>query len=428
MITAVILWMLYPPIINYLIDQTNIFYVSAVTHSFAAICTLLLVSFLFFGKDKLNFVSLFSNTSTKKVILPTALSGTLIFTSHLLLYSALDISEEFDVIAILVFETWPILFFIVDSALRRKKRKVSINDYIFTGAAFAGFIVLTAPNLDLADWLLFDNPMLTTLGLAGLGGLAMAVTCFYRMKTMDAWSEVSESQNLNMSNLKRGLLTEAGSRTISATLLIIALMLSGQEIPATDPTNLLLLLFVGIVILALAGLLYDLSVFTADNASISALWYLMPVGAVTIIALMQGRLLNQYEAVASILIVASNIFLVLKYPLRSSLLVLFVAVCSIGIWVLFAPVSPIKSYYDLLAVSTIFFVLLATFALERTTALNRERESLLGEFNEQVIGILERISDSDKSTYLPIYRFTDLQQRNKALYTIKLTQFCSSVQ
>lgn len=403
MMTAVALWMLYPPIVNYLIDQTSVFYVAAVAHSFAGFSTLILAYFVFVGKNTLNFGQLFSNKNIIKIAFPTALSGILIAANHLLLYAALDSSEEFDVIAILVFETWPILFFLIDSVLRRDKRKVSINDYIFSGAAFAGFIVLTVPNMDLADWMLFDSPMLTTLGLAGLGGLAMSVNCYFRMKCMDAWSDISSAQNLGLSDFKRGLLTETGVRLIAAPLLIVALFLSGQEIPTAEPTTLLLLAFVGIVILALGSLLYDLSVFSAENASISALWYLMPVGAVVILAFMQGRLLNQYEAVASVLIVASNIFLVLRYPLRSSLLILFVSVCSIGIWILFTPVSSLDSYYDLLAVSTIFFVLLATFALERTTALNRERESLLGEFNEHVMAILERLSDSDKRADSALY-------------------------
>lgn len=396
MITAVALWMLYPPIVNHIIDQVSILYVAAMTHSFAALCTLAFVAFLFVGNEKLHFKSLLSSHNLKKVALPTLLAGSLSCSTHLLLYSALNSSEEFDVITILIYETWPILFFLIDTALRRGSNKISISDYIFTGAAFSGFIVLTAPNLDIADWILFDSPMLKTVGIAALGGATMALTCFFRMKSIDVWNEISKSQNLNLSNFKQGVLTEGGARTVSAILLVIIFFLSEETIPSPELPNILLMAFVGVAILALGSLFYDLSVFNSNNAAISALWYLMPVGAVMILALMQGRLLNQYEAVASVLIVTSNIFLVLKYPLRSSLLILFVAVCSIGTWILFVPVSEGTHYYDLLAVSTIFFVLLATFALERITALNSEKESLLGEFNEQAIGILEHLSEADK--------------------------------
>ncbi|WP_353498543.1 glycine betaine ABC transporter substrate-binding protein [Vibrio sp. CB1-14] len=415
MLAAVFLWMLYPPVVNHLIDLSNVFYVAAVAHSFAAICIILFTVFLFFGKSRVGLSDIYNRSNISKLLVPTLCSGFLICTNHLLLYAALSTSKEFDVIAILIFETWPILFFLIDTALRRDKRKVTISDYIFPATAFGGFIVLTAPNMDLADWILLDSPMLQTIGFALAGGIAMAVNCYFRMKCMDAWSEISSCQKLRLSSFKRGLLTEAGVRSIAAPLLIIALMFSGEEVPDPDPINLLLLSFVGVVILAVGSLIYDLSVYKADNASISALWYLMPVGAVIILAIMQGRLLNQYEAVASVLIVASNVFLVLKYPLKSSLLILFASVCFIGVWILFAPAASIDNYYDLLAVSTVFFVLLATFALERTTALNRERENLLGEFSEYAMRIVERLNnDKNVTTTQPFpselkqYTYTNL--------------------
>lgn len=408
MIVAVGLWMLYPPLVNELVDQLRTFYVAAIAHSMAAISMLVFATAVLLRQNHQLIPRLLERANLRRVAPPTLMSGVLICANHLLLYFALQVTTDFDVIAILVFETWPILFFYIDSALRRDRRRTSINDYIFSGAAFAGFLVLTTPNFDVADWLLLDSPMLETMGLAALGGLAMAVNCFFRMKCMDAWQALSDERSLGLDGFKLGLLTETGVRTVAAPLLILAFLLSGDPIPDTTTADLLLLGFVGFVILGVGSLLYDLSVFHAKNASISALWYLMPVGAVIILALMQGRFLNQYEAIASVLIVSSNIFLGLRYPLRSSLLVLFVSVCLIGIWLLFAPLFTIDHYYDLLAVSTVFFVLLASFALERTTSLNRERESLLGEFNEQLLGVLERHpvdSDHHRGTFL-----SDLRQ------------------
>lgn len=395
MIVAVALWMLYPPLVNELVERLNTFYVAAVAHTLAAISMLGFTTVVLLRQDRQKIRTLLQRATLRQIARPTLLSGILICANHLLLYMALQVTTDFDVIAILVFETWPILFFYIDSALRRDKGRTSINDYVFSGAAFAGFLVLTTPNFDAADWLLLDSPMLATMGLAGLGGLAMAVNCFFRMRCMDSWQSVSETRGLNLNGFKLGLLTETGVRTVAAPLLILAFVLSGNPLPDIRTDDILLLGFVGFMVLGLGSLLYDLSVFHAKNASISALWYLMPVGAVIILAVMQGRFLNQYEAIASVLIVSSNIFLGLRYPLKSSLLVLFVSVCLIGIWLLFAPIHPISNYFDLLAVSTVFFVLLASFALERTTSLNRERESLLGEFNEQLISLLERGKQGD---------------------------------
>ena len=385
MCASILLWMLYPPVVNYLIDRSSPIFVAATSHTLAAISTLVVVMVMFAKRQQAFFSGIAAHFKTPALLVPTLFSGALICANHLLLYAALNMSQEFDVIAILIFEAWPIVFFYIDSTLRKKYRTTTANDYIFSAAAFAGFIVLMSPNLDIADWLLLESPMINTILLAASGGLAMAINCYMRMKCMDAWSAISDKNALNLSSLNKALLTESGVRCVAAPGMLAILFLFGDTANQFDYMDYALVAFAGIAILALGSLLYDLSVFSATNASVSVFWYFMPVGAVVILALLQGRLLNQYEAVASVLIVSANIFLGLRFPLRSSLLILFSTVCMVGIWVLFAPTYPIDSYYDLLAVSTVFFVLLGTFALERTTSLNRERERLLVEFNDSVM-------------------------------------------
>ncbi|NDV91328.1 hypothetical protein GTH32_09070 [Alteromonas sp. 345S023] len=394
MCVSIILWMLYPPLVNYLIDRSSTLFVAGISHTLAAVATLVVVVAVFYRNTHIRLPQLLAQYKAPALYWPTLASGVLICTNHLLLYAALQSSQEFDVIAILIFEAWPILFFYIDSTLRKSQRTTSATDYIFSGAAFAGFVVLMAPNISLADWLLLESPMLNTIMLAALGGLAMAINCYMRMKCMDAWSNLCVQQNLSLTPLRRAILTETGVRCVAAPLILGTLFFFGQLDNQFTNLDYVIIAFVGVAILALGSLLYDLSVYSADNASISVFWYFMPVGAVIILATMQGRILNQYEAVASVLIVSANIFLGLKFPLRSSLLVLFTSVCLIGIWLIFAPTYPIDSYYDLLAVSTVFFVLLATFALERTTSLNRERERLLGEFNESVMRLPKAFSNS----------------------------------
>lgn len=390
MVLSVGLWMLYPPVVNHLVDQIGMFQVAAMAHSFAAVSTLIF-AFIVFRRQiaHLGWV-LLSRARFRLLALPTLTSGLMICLNHLLLYGALKSSSDFDVVAILVFETWPILFLYIDTAYRNKTGKITVNDYIFSGAAFAGFVLLTAPNMDFADWILLEGEMFKTIGLAFLGGIAMATNCLFRMKCMDGWKQVSDEENLALSNFKKGLLTETFARSLAAPLFLVALFVSEPQLVDVDLFNMFQIACVGIFILAIGSLLYDLSVFQAENASVGILWYLMPIGSVIILALVDSRLLTQYEAVASVLIVSSNIFLALKYPLKSSLLFLFIAICLIGIWLLVVPVATIDNYYDLLAVSTVFFVLLATFALERSTSLNREREDLLVDFRQKLMAICEQ--------------------------------------
>ncbi|WP_142994624.1 hypothetical protein [Thalassospira xiamenensis] len=231
--------------------------------------------------------------------------------------------------------------------------------------------------------------MFKTVGLAFLGGAAMAANCFFRMKCMDGWEKISADKNRPLTDFKKGLLTETFARSIAAPIFIAVLVFTQPVVSDISITNVLLITFVGIVVLALGSLLYDLSVFQAQNASIGVLWYLMPIGSVVILSIANGRLMTQYEAVASVLIVSSNIFIALRYPLKPSLMSLFVAVNLIGVWLLVLPVSTIDNYYDLLAVSTVFFVLLATFALKRTTSLNRAREDLWGDFWHKLTSVCE---------------------------------------
>jgi drug/metabolite transporter (DMT)-like permease len=365
MLLSIILWMLYPPVVNHLLNQLGVFYIAAVSHTFAAITTLICLTSLFFGRKKINFKSIFNKNSFKKTWKPTLIAGTLVCANHLLLYAALSVSTEFDIIAILIFETWPILFFYIDNKFRRKNQKTKISDYIFSGAAFAGFLIIMVPNIIKAEFSLIDSPVINTILLASLGGFAMAMTCYFRMKCMDYWSDISKNENLNLNGFKLGLLTEAGVRLVAAPILICILLIFGQDIPSTNITNLLLLAFIGVAILAFGSLLYDLSIFNSENSSVGSLWYLMPVGAAIILAIMENRMLNKYEAISSALIVSSNIFLSLDYKIKKNILVFFVSVCVIFIFILFYPLSIIDSYYDLIALEIIIFILLKTILLDK---------------------------------------------------------------
>lgn len=179
--------------------------------------------FVFIGDKKNGLATLFYKYESPRLLVPTLASGVLICANHLLLYAALESSREFDVIAILIFEAWPILFFYIDSTFRKAHRTISATDYIFSGAAFAGFIVLMAPNISLADWLLLESPMLNTILLAGLGGLAMSINCYMRMKCMDAWSQLSDQYELSLTPLRRAILTEGGVRCVAAPLILTTL-------------------------------------------------------------------------------------------------------------------------------------------------------------------------------------------------------------
>lgn len=312
MIGAVFLWMLYPPLVNGLVDALGTFYLAAVAHSLAAVSMVAFAWYLVILPSRRSAIPLLSRDHIARIALPTLISGLLIGTNHLLLYFALQASTQFDILAILVFEAWPLLFFYFDSALRRKKKSTSWADFALVGMAFAGFLLLTAPNYRPIEDGALDGSALIVMGLAGMGGLAMALNCYFRLKCMDTWQAISDEKTLDLDGFKLGLLTEAGVRSVAAPLLIGAFLLFGDSPGEITIENLLLIGFVGFAILGMGSLLYDLSIFRAKNAAIGALWYFMPIGAVISLAVIDGRPLSIYEIAASMLIVGSNLILGLR--------------------------------------------------------------------------------------------------------------------
>ncbi|CAM3846927.1 hypothetical protein VRRI112168_02920 [Vreelandella rituensis] len=312
MITAVTLWMLYPPLVNGLIDTLGAFYVAAVAHTLAAVSMAVFAWFLVIAPSRRSATPVLSADHLARLSLPTLMSGVLISANHLLLYFALQASTQFDVLAILVFEAWPLLFFYFDSALRRESKSTTWKDFALVGAAFAGFLLLTASNYRPMEDGALSGSALMVMGLAGLGGLAMALNCYFRLRCMDTWQAISAEKGLDLDGFKLGVLTEAGVRSVAAPLLIGAFLLFGNTPLEMPMASLVLIGFVGFAILGMGSLLYDLAIYRANNAAIGALWYFMPIGAVLTLAVIEGRPLTLYEIAASTLIVGSNLLLGLR--------------------------------------------------------------------------------------------------------------------
>lgn len=317
MLLSVVLWMLYPPIVNELVDENGVFFVAAIAHTSAAVCTLLCVGLLFGMDKKVQYLEFFRLGSLKKLALPVISSGILICTNHLLLYQALQITGKFDVVATLVFETWPVLFFVIDSFLRRKKGSLRGTDYLYTMLAFVGFAVLMVPAFDFSQENILNEQFMKVFALALAGGCAMAVNCYCRMKTMDVFTTLADEKGYAVSDLKRGILTEGCVRLMAAPLFILV---AGFFVPGThhlaevSTVDLSWMVFTGVAILAFGSLLYDLAIFKASNAAVTVFWYLVPVGAVLLLAYQQGRFLTFTELVACLLIVIANLLISFRKP------------------------------------------------------------------------------------------------------------------
>ncbi|MEL6316459.1 MAG: glycine betaine ABC transporter substrate-binding protein, partial [Pseudomonadota bacterium] len=315
---------------------------------------------------------------------PVLASGVLIFANHGFFYYALAESEKFDVTAILIFETWPIIYFLIANyRFKTAGARLNSGDYLMVFFSFAGFFTLMLQEIDLADWLLFDSTVFTVAAYAALGGLAMTANVFARLSAMRVFSDADGAPRLpEVDGFRAALVVEILVRVLASLFFYAVFIGVDGEYSLTAPSDLALALFVGALSLGVGSALYDLAVFRARNAALSALWYLMPVISLIVLAVIEVRLLNEYEAIALVLIVSANILISLQYPLNSSFTLFYVFTIVIGYWCVFVPGSGFDEYFALISVSTFFYALLGTYALTRIAENAREKETQMQRFRE----------------------------------------------
>lgn len=218
MLISVGLWMLYPFISNKTVEDLGVFPFAFLAHSCAAIA--MVVVSLSFGL--IEQIKKLCVKDLSPVMFPTIVSGFLIGINHLFLYWALDTTSNLDVIATLIFEIWPILFFFIDSRLRRGERHISMYKIAYSGLAFSGVLVLSLPGF--LSSTIDSSSIFTVATLSGLGGLAMAFNCYFRMKCMEAWARIEESnKSISLGIFKRGMLTEMFVRVMGCSNSILGL-------------------------------------------------------------------------------------------------------------------------------------------------------------------------------------------------------------
>ena len=391
MVISVALYSFYPPLTNLLLDRISPLFLAFLIHTSAALAMSVYVVAQSSRIFPL-FKTLFSRSSAaafSRFRWAIVASGFLIGLNHVLFYFALSISDLFDVTAILVFEIWPVLFFILDTIFTRRARmNVRPRDYILVFVTFFGFLTLMMQGIDIVDWLLFDTSVLQVALLAAFGGLAMALNVFARRVAMLSFAEGMKSLGNDVpSGFQLAMVVEFLVRSIAAILLLVVLLSAREPMPDVSFGDLALAFFIGAIALGAASALYDLSVFKAPNAAVTAIWYLMPIGSLIVIALLQGRLLNEYETISAIMIVSANILISLRYPLTSSFNLLYLFTIAAGLSCIFLPIMSFEQYFEIVSVATIFYALLGTYALTRTAQNAREREA-------QVIGLQNSLSDA----------------------------------
>ena len=303
MVITVSLWMFYPLIVDLILNNVSLFYLAAIIHSIAALGV---SAYLYFRINKNIFNYLLKNY--KKLLYPVLLSGILICANHLLLYYALSLTDSLDVIAILFFETWTLLFVYFNAVYRSDKIHLSKNDIIFSLAAFLGFIILTLEHFDFNN-LKLESGFIPVAGFAFLGGVAMALNSFARIKCLDRIKSLSEENSIPISDFNISLIAEGFVRIVAAPFFILSFFISDESVKPIGMFDFSLILFVGLFIIALGSVLYDLAIYQSKTSAVASLWYLTPIGSVSLIALYNMELLSYNEFISLFILITSNLLI-----------------------------------------------------------------------------------------------------------------------
>ncbi len=379
MLASVGLYALYPPFANLLLDDIGPLQLALMLHFFAALTVGALAMSWKAPRELLfNLPRQLGSPRGREVMIAAGGAGVLNAITHLLFYFALAMTERFDVTALLIYETWPMLFFVIDTVFRRQQGvSVSPRDFMLVFITFFGFATLMFQEIDVVDWILFDNQVLQVAAIAALGGIVMAVSTYGRRRSLLALTAlVEESGRPRPDDFPAATVSELMIRSVNAVVILILLAFAPVEVVMPSPSQWLIILLVGGITIGVASILYDLSIFRAGNSALTALWYLMPVGSLVVLSLIQGRLLSSYEAVSSIMIVSANILIGTRQPLGSSFALLYLSTFAIGLWCVFIPAREVGVYLELVSVSAIFYILIGTHALDQISRTIQQSEEL----------------------------------------------------
>jgi hypothetical protein len=277
-----------------------------------------------------------------------------------------------DVTVTIIIEFWPIITALMLtiavskrlSLLEKKDYGLKISDTPYLFLCLIGYIFLLMANVESNNFSIASTPVwiiTATFGLI-LQGLGTTI-----------WFIVFERVKVDLELSDREKLVAAVSVEAIQRFGIFFLMtlLSSLGIPGLEITQRLswdLIQVTGtyaILIMVFGSVLLMLGMGDAKRASITFLYYLMPVCAIMILSLYNGRWLNGPEVSAALILILVNVFLNVRLPLGWAFKGFFLALAALGIVTHFFGQLPQDFYYSLASLPAIFYGLLAAYALTR---------------------------------------------------------------
>lgn len=308
MLTAVLIWSLYPLAAAYGLQTMTSFEMIFIVYFFAGFGALLVAYYSLRSNNLLSKAWEIQKTLDKRayiIIIVSGISGAL---CHSFFILSLTLANKSGVS--LLYESWPIIAVIAAPFLMKKTWKdVSLKEFLISIVALIGVAIIILSDKEIQIFSSDSKILNETMNYHALGGYILAFVgaylCAILVITKGAYSEYFRSLNDDMSTT---FISEAVSRTISMILMTIIFILMKGQLEFSN-IHWEASFFIGFMVFVVGGAFYTYSLLNSDNPTIQIIYYFVPVFAVVWLWIAGEASINSGLFIGGAIVLFSNLYL-----------------------------------------------------------------------------------------------------------------------
>ncbi len=368
MLISVIIWSFYPIIAAFGIEKINIWEFLLWSELITLISSYFCLAVI--GKKTKQKPRKISEYSKKHNIKAMYTIATFIISQFCLLSSFFFISKAAATIA---FESWPIFaIYLAPLMIKKAWDNVRIRDYVYAVIALFGVFLVMYPEIS-GKILIGDGSgewgyMAILLPL--IGGFFMAISSVLKASLSN---EVSDNEKPIMSLFSVQILT----KIYSLPILLICVLLFSDWNSVYDFQNIVALLLAGIVVQNIGSVLYTWSLLITKKASISVIWYFMPIFSAIWFWITGISEITDFIVVGAMTIISCNLLISIKADNTIAYVITLFSILFVGMYCYFVPGIELGDiYYEAISVPIVFFVVIGAFIMDRLITRDTLEEEL----------------------------------------------------
>lgn len=378
MLTSVAVWSFYPLLALLVLDV-----LPSVSLVLLVYLTSLILAVPITFPYRKKLYRLLTHRKNRRLVLLLFANGVLWAALHYALYTALKSTEK--VVAIITYETWPVLLILLGPVFFGGRfKKLSLTQWMLTALAFVGVILAT-----------IEKPadILSGQALSGFAhpGIIFAFAAAMLQALNTAIFAKAADRFHGMPVFPAAVAAETLGRLASVPTLLLVIATTEIELNLSGlrASDWLVITSIGTLVFALGSALYTKALADTKSASITVLWYFVPVLSVFFLAVFGFDELTLLAVVGVGLVVISNLFLSTGSALPNStigaIIILFLAFYATFLG---TPIE-IPHIFTIIEITSLFFAILVTFLMDRLREISKTREQLQIDVNSEMNQLID---------------------------------------